>query len=368
MLFRNFIRTIQNGWRWVLMFALLGLTSSLLISLTTVPLYRSSASFLIYPNTSLVSSRDVVTSLDTLGTESVSKTYLEIFNSKRVFKDTVDKLGIDQAILSTYRVSATVTTGSNIELSVSGPDPQFATFLANNIGQNGINYIKSIYQVFDIAFLDQASEPTIPYAPQTMRDSLLSILAGLVVGMLMVVMRDNLRAPLEALRLRAVTDKLSGAFIQRHFKHLLEQEIVRNPTGTLSMGVIQLEGLDEIYEALPKNVLANLLPKITTILRNQLRGNDFIGLLNKSTFSVMMPATPSTGAVRTLERIKQALSEEIIIDETREKIELSPCIGWTSRLQDETAVTLEENALKALDLARTSANRIAEVSEGRQGG
>jgi capsular polysaccharide biosynthesis protein len=40
---------------------------------------------------------------------------------------------------------------------VEGPNPQVAASLANNMGQNGLNYINGLYQVYTLSFLDQAA-------------------------------------------------------------------------------------------------------------------------------------------------------------------------------------------------------------------
>lgn len=359
MIFRNLIRTLQSGWRWVAIFTLLGLVFALIISIQTTPQYFSTASFLIYPNNSLVSSRDVVTSLNTLGTETVSKTYLEIFNSRRVFLDTVTRLGLDPAILQNYRVEAVVTTGANIELSVSGPDPVMASFLANNIGQNGINYIKSIYQVFDIAFLDQASQPTRPYAPQTLRDGLIASLAGLLFGLGFIFARDSLRAPLEALRRRAMSENQSGAFILRHFRNMLDREIARHASEPAALALIELDGLEDLMDVLPERALSDLLHDVVRTLRNQLRGSDVVGRWNKSSFIILMPFTPGAGAERTLLRIKQSLDAPFAVNSYRESIRLVPLIGWAERTAGETGPAFEARTVSALELARLSPEHIA---------
>lgn len=359
MIFRNLIRTLQSGWRWVAVFTLTALVFALVISLQTTPQYRSTASFLIYPNNSLVSSRDVVTSLNTLGTETVSKTYLEIFNSRRVFTDTVTKLGLDPSILRLYRVEAVVTTGANIELSVAGPDPLMAAFLANNIGQNGINYIKSIYQVFDISFLDQASEPARPYAPQTLLNALIFSGAGFLLGLGFIFARDSLRAPLEALRRRAMSENQSGAFILRHFRNVLDRETARHPNEPAALALIELDGLEDLMDALPERALSDLLHDVVRLLRNQLRGSDVVGRWNKSTFIILMPFTPGAGAQRTLMRIKHSLDAPFAVSSYQETIRLIPLIGWAERLTGETGLALETRAVAALELARLSPERIA---------
>lgn len=362
MIIRNFFNMIQHGWRWIVMVTLTAWVISLAISYHTVPQYRSNATFLIYPNANLVSSRDVVTSLDTLSGESVSGTYLEIFNSTRVFKDTIQKLQLDETLMDTYRVEAVVTGGSNISLSVSGPDPQTAAFLANNIGQNGINYIKSIYQVFDITFLDQASEPSEPYMPRTLQNGAIAAGIGLLVGILLVTLSEVARVPLEALRERAITDRSSSAYTRKHFVHLIEQEVARSPQAPLSLSLIHLRGLEDWVDALPEAVLSNLLRKVTDILHDQLRGNDEVGRWDRTTFSIFLPSTPATPALRTFERVLQALSEPIVVEATQ-AIQLNPAIGLATRAPEETVSVLSGHAQEALEKARQSNKIIAYQKE-----
>jgi GGDEF domain-containing protein len=88
-----------------------------------------------------------------------------------------------------------------------------------------------------------------------------------------------------------------------------------------------------------------------------------IGRWNKTSFAVLMPSTPREGAGKTMERIKKELIVPIRIQATNEEINLDPCIGWTSRVNSETADALQQNALKALDIARTSGVKIAEIPQ-----
>jgi diguanylate cyclase (GGDEF)-like protein len=349
---RNLLRTIRKGWRLVAICTLAAWMISLLISYSTTPQYRSVATFLIYPNPNLVSSRDVVTSLDTLSGSTVSKTYLEIFNSTRVYKDTIQRLELDPALMDTYKVSASVTPGSNIALSVSGPDPEVAAFLANNIGQNGINYIKGIYQVFEIAFLDQASIPATPFIPNTFENGGIAAGIGLLVGILVAALKEIVRIPLETLRERALIDRTSSAFTLRQFRRLLEREMARAPAAPISLALIDLEGLGDLVGTLPEAVLTSLLRGVTSILRNQLRGNDIIGRWDKTIFALMLPSTPAAPATRTLERIMSALADPLMVETTGDQISLAPVVGLASRVDEEAPTTLVEHAQAALEKAR----------------
>lgn len=366
MFFRTIYRSIQSNWRIILICVFLALMISLLISLNTVPQYRSTATFLIYPNANLTNSRDVATSLNTLEGVTIRGTYLEIFNSIRVFKDTVQKLQLDPSILNTYHSLAEVSTGSNITFSVTGPDPHVSAYLTNNIGQNAINYIKSIYQVFDISFLDQATDPVAPYKPNTVQDGGIAAGIGLILGVFFAFTKDAIRVPLEALKVRAITDKVSGAYNQRHMKRILEESIIQ-PDAFFSLGLIDLGGLEDLVDELPEAVLSGLLHDVTAIFHKQLRGNDLIGRWGRTSFALFLPSTPLAPATKTMERIKQALSDPLVIKQTNQQIQLSPSIGLATSKQNETASLVIDHASDALEKARQTEGNIVSYAEGNEG-
>ena len=355
MILRQYLRMMQKLWWAVAVCVLIGWCIALLISYNTVPLYRASATFLVYPNANLTSSRDMVTSLDTLDRKSVSSTYANILSSVRVFEETVRKLKLDPKQVVDYRDYAIVQTDSNIlELTVEGNDPTMASLLANNIGQIGINYIKGIYQVFDISFLDQAVDPSEPFLPNPLRDGGIAAGIGLIVGMLLVVISETIRIPLEALRDRFIRDKVSGAFTQTHFRACIERELAQNQADPMSLALLELEGLEDLVGALPELVLTGLLHKVTSMLHDQLRGNDLVGRWNNTTFSILLIATPGTAATRTLERIRLTFMEPIEIEAAGERIKLNPVAGVASRHEDETTERLIQRAVGALEKASQS--------------
>jgi diguanylate cyclase (GGDEF)-like protein len=346
-------RMIQNSWRLIAICALIAWTVSLFISFGTTPEYHTSATFLIFPNANLTSSRDVVTSLDTLDKRTVIFTYADIMGSNRVLAETAQKLKIDPIILSRYDARVEVQVNTNIlALIIEGPDPDLAVTLANNMGQTGINYIKGIYQVFDITFLDKALKPLQPFMPTPLRTGGIWAAFGLLAGVVIAVLKESIRVPLEALRERAITDKVSGAFNQRYFRRCLERELVRSPTEPVTLALLELEGFQELVEGLPEHILTDLLHKVTAILRNQLRGNDLVGRWGRTSFALLLPSTPSSAATRTLERIRQALEEPLEIDSTSDKVNPMPIAGLSTRNNNETCEKLIEQAEAARDSAR----------------
>lgn len=131
MALRHFFRTIQKAWRFILIITLLAWSIALIISNSTTPLYRATATFVISPNADLTSNRDMFTSLDTLDKRTISSTYADILQSNRVYVETARNLNMDALAISRFAPKATVQPDSNIlVLSVEGPvnsRPKFTT-------------------------------------------------------------------------------------------------------------------------------------------------------------------------------------------------------------------------------------------------
>ena len=356
MILKHNFQMIKKGWWLIAVVTLLAWVISLGISYTARPMYRTYASFIVSPNPNLTSSRDVLSSLDTLNNESVISTYADILNSSRIFNDSVRVLALDQEELSDYQPEVNINQDSKIlELSVEGPNPEIAALLTNNIGQNAIIYIKGAYQVFDMTFLDQAVTPEKPFRPQPLRDGSMAAGIGFLVGILLAVMIETISAPLELLRERLTVERISNAFTQRHFRRCVEQELASNLVEPMSLGIIDLEGLEELIDGLPEMVLSRLLQEITAILRNLLRGNDVVGRWGQAGYAILLPTTPGLPARHTLERIRQMLSKPIKFDDGWDAITMTPSIGLSTRQTgDETATQLISNAELALELARES--------------
>ena len=358
---RTSFSRFQKGWRILIIFVAVFAAAALIWSITVTPMYRASAKFLVYPNDTLTSSRDVVSSLDTLDKRTISTTYADILDSNRVYQDTISRLQLKDADIKDVKVYSEVQTDTNILiLHVEGPDPKTATLLANNVGQNGISYIKSIYQVYDIAFLDTAVEPTTPYRPQPFFDMLIAAGAGLILGILYLVIRELLRVPLETLRERAVTDKQSLAFTRKYMTRMMVQELVKREDIPLGFGIIYLQGLEDLADNLPERLTNILMQGVVERLHELLRGNDLVGRWSKLEFSVLLPSTPEIPAVKTFERLLQALEEPIQLD-SGESISLSPVAGVVTRAREDTSDGMAARAEEAVKIARSGAEKIVSV-------
>lgn len=356
---RHYLDLLQSNWRWIAMYVLGACILSVLISISATPIYRATTSFVIYPNENLTSSRDVVSSLDTLEKRSVITTYSEIVASERVYQNTQLNMPAAGQDFASYQRSVVVPQESNIfYLNIDGPSPAFAAALANNVGTQGIATIKGIYQVFDISVLDEARAPQAPIRPRPLLSLLLFALGGLGLGILQVIVIYQASRPLEAIRDRLNRDPESGAYKRAHFSNLIERRMADRPDAPLSLAIIELESLKTFANSLPNAVLTDFLTNTVEILKKQLRGNDAVGRWNESAFAILLPDTPPQPAARTLLRIRQGLLQPMEEHSGLYKVSLKPSIGLTAWENEETLSELCSNAEYALEKANQAPERI----------
>jgi len=351
---RLYFQMLKRGWWIIVLTTLLALAASLMVSYLSVPQYRATASFILIPSsTALSSGPDVVRSYDTIGSVSVISTYAQIMNSTRIYTDTLAVLKLQPQDLKAYTYQAAVLPSTTtVALSVTGPDPNVVAALANTIGEQTISYADRINQVFLITFLDKAVPPTLPISPQPLLNGGVALVFGLVAGAVLAVLREQIRIPLETYRQRLRLDPVTGVFGHRYFPRLVDEELAQNPNDAFTIGFVELGGLRDAQETLPVASLQWILRKVTDSLRKELRGNDIIGRLNEVSFEIMLPNTPGAAANRIFERIYQALSEPLELSALGMTVNLDPHIGGAEYSNDISIQELFEKAESALQNAR----------------
>ncbi|NCP86588.1 MAG: hypothetical protein CO094_07940 [Anaerolineae bacterium CG_4_9_14_3_um_filter_57_17] len=350
---RLYVEMLRRSWWIIVLTVLLALNAALVSSYLTTPLYSSSARFIVSPNLEQVSGKDLVNSLTALDKRSILSTYAEFMSSRRIFQETLQHIQIDPLAVKDYDVTTVVLPEAAIlELTVSGPDPVVAALLANSVGQRAIDYISLFYSSYDISVLDPALPAALPYTPQPARDAALALGLGLVGGAALAILSEQLRIPLESYRQRLRVDSETGVFNSRYFRTLLDAELSSKPNDLLSVGLVDVGGLQEVLETLPPVASQRLLRKVTEILRKELRGNDIVGRWNETSFIVMLPTTPGTAAARTFQRIYQALLEPSDIEGYNMTASMDPHIGGSVFSNDLASEELLAQAQSALDQAR----------------
>lgn len=326
---QKYMQSIKNGWWIIVLSALSALSLALIYSYYTTPLYRAEARLVVSPGAKILAAQEqtVVNSLLALDRRSIAATYAEILISDRIFYETADDLNIDLSDLEMYSRSAVALPEANVlEFTIEGPDPEIVTLVANTVSQKAIQYISELYVIFDISLLDPATIPIQPFKPTPIRDALVATFLGGVFGIVLAILRGQLHEYLSISSLIHLlrTDNQSSAYSRRHFINRLEEELKRNQTDALAIGLLQLVGLQNIISSMPPLVRQQLLRRIVKIIKNELRNNDVVARWGDTSFSILFPAASEVAATRTMDSIKGALMLPLEILETGEQILLKP--------------------------------------------
>jgi len=350
---KMYLRMLQRGWWLVVLCALVAMAVSLTVSYISKPTYVATARYVVSPDASVsVGASDVLNSINTLDKRSIVTTYAAVLNSDTIFTQAIVDLKLDPVQVNGYLRSAIVLPETNVlEVSVEGPNPQLAMLLANSVGKQAVSYIDGLNQGFNIRVLDPAQMPTTPIRPQPVRDVSLAIVFGLVLGVSLALIREQLMSPLESFLKRHTIDQDSGVLSRQYFDQQMEEILARSPLeGFHTLGLVHLEGLVDYLDVIPKPIEQQLLRQIAKILINELRGNDMVGRWDGATFSVLLPGTPAKAAVITLGRVQSMLSSPMTLADS-DTIELNPTIGLAERLGNESSNVLRDNAEQALKQA-----------------
>jgi diguanylate cyclase (GGDEF)-like protein len=251
-----------------------------------------------------------------------------------------------------YSYNAVALPDANIiEFSVQGPDPKKVYLLANGIGQHAVEYVQSLYQVYDLILLDPAAMPVDPISPQPLRDAGVALVVGLAIGVVLALIRELIRTPIENFIRRRNVDNMSLALNRNAFEQILA-EAVFGSSKNFSLCIVHLDGMADYVNLLPQSTLQIIFRNVTKTLEEQLRGNDRVGRWSELDFIVLLTVTTGDAAMNTMSRVRAALSTPISLDVSGEELHLDPQIGIAEYRVDDNAQSMIKNIQWALATAK----------------
>lgn len=348
-----YLQMLRRSWWVIVITTLAAVIAALVVSYMTPPTYQATSRYIVSPSPSLVTGgNNLLNSLSTLDKRSIITTYAEILNSSRIYNETTNLLQLNNVDLSAYSYRAVALPDANIiEFSVTGPDSQVVYTLANAIGQHAVEYVHSLYQVYDLSVLDAATPPTEPISPQPLRSAGVALVVGLALGIVLALLREMARTPLSSFVHQRNVDEMSMALNRKAFEQKLSEMAFASPQD-FSLCVVHLNGLADYINILPQSTLQRILRGVTQVLKNQLRGNDIVGRWSELDFIVLLSDTPGNAAMNTMERVRLALSYPVSVDGAGEEILLDPQIGIAEYRVGDTAQSMIKNIQWALDVAK----------------
>lgn len=348
-----YLQMLRRSWWVIVITTLVTVIAALIVSYMTPPTYQATSRYIVSPSPSLITGgNNLLNSLSTLDKRSIITTYAEVLNSNRIYAETTNLLQLNNVDLNAYSYRAVALPDANIiEFAVTGPDPQVVYTLSNAIGQHAVEYVHSLYQVYDLSVLDAATPPTTPISPQPMRSAGVALVVGIALGVVLALLREMARTPLSSFVRQRSVDEMSLALTRRAFEEKLSEVAFASPQD-FSLCVVHLNGLSDYINILPQSTLQRILRGVTQVLKNQLRGNDLVGRWNDSDFIVLLSDTPGNAAMNTMERVRMALSYPVSVDGSGEEILLNPQIGIAEYRVGDTAQSMIKNIQWALDVAK----------------
>ena len=351
-----YFRMLQKGWWLIALTTLIAVVTSLTLSYIATPQYRATTRLILTPGSLLTSQGDaevMISGLETLDLRSVVATYTEVMASQRILDESLKSMGVENFISEDYVILAVALPESSVlELSVTGPDAEFAADLTNALGYQTILFTRNLNRVYELNVLDTAKNPIVPISPKPLQDVSLSLLLGLFGGATLAILSEQIRVPLEAYRLRLQLDADTGVNNSRHFTHLLENQIANHSSDPLSIGIIELSGITDYMETIPAQGLQRVLNNVTDTLKRELRGNDNIGRWSKNSFIVMLPMTGGEAASRIFKRIQQALLLPVALPQYDITLQLDPHVGGGEYSSGITVQELLDKTSGALEQAK----------------
>lgn len=354
---RLYFQMLRRGWWIILLTSLTALSASLGASYLVSPQYQAVARLILSPRIIATSGPDLeLRGISTIDI-TVMTTYSEVMNSNHIYNNALTFLQLQPEDMADYTYDAIVLPSSNVlELSVTGPDPLMAAEFANSIGYQTINFTRGLNQVFNLDFLDTAVPPVVPISPKPQRDAFLAVVFGMIGGVVIAILNEQIRFSLDSFRHRLRLDTVTGVYSSKYFPQLVEEELAQNADDVLTVGIIELSGIQDIYETLPSAGLQRILQRVTEILRREVRGNDVIGRWNDISFIVMLPNTTGVAATQIFKRIFESLSKPIDLGFFGSVVNLDSHIGGAEYGNFITTNELLDKANSTLEQARRSSD------------
>lgn len=166
----------------ILFVVLVGILGCLYGLFIQKPMYKSFTSIVLI---SEAKDNSQLTYNDVSVNQNLVSTYSEIVKSKRVLGQVINNLNLNYtygALSNNIEVSS-ITGTQIIKITVTDENSKTAMKVANEIGKVFAKEIPELYNISNVNILDTAEQPSSAYNVNITKQSAISLLAGLVLGL-----------------------------------------------------------------------------------------------------------------------------------------------------------------------------------------
>ncbi|MGN7259920.1 polysaccharide biosynthesis tyrosine autokinase [Janibacter anophelis] len=193
----EFVGALRARWRLIVVCVVLAVAAAALLTVTTAPVYEARARIYLSAERSASGDSEQQAGVFVL-TKDDLETYVSILNTPAVLDPLREELGLAPGHPIDVRAEVTGST-SILNVTARAADPQEAASVANEVGpQLGevagefSTLLKSSGQEVVSTPIQPASAPSRPVSPDPVRNLALGLLAGLVLGLGIALVRHAL--------------------------------------------------------------------------------------------------------------------------------------------------------------------------------
>lgn len=202
---RTYLQILVKRWWIVVPVFVITVAFTALFSSSRAPVYSATATYVVSPSSSSLDARGILSGLDSLGGKSlVANTYSEIATSHAIREEATKALGLDSLASETLVADSKLRAGTNvIDITVEGNNPVLAAAYANEVGNQTMSYVATLYEVYDLKPLDSATPIGVPVSPNHKLNLVLGAILGLALGVGLAFASEYFHIPANMTRDRA---------------------------------------------------------------------------------------------------------------------------------------------------------------------
>ena len=355
-----YLLTLLRKWWVVLPAFLITFTVTVVLTFTQMPTYRSTATFVIKPNSAFGDLKSFSSSLDMLSRrDEIANTYAEVASSRLIRLEAAEELGLSQDQRKGLSASGQLLAGTNVlEIMAEGRDPSLVRDFVNMVGAKTMAYVQQLYETYDLEPLDQATRPSSPVKPDKKLNLALGAVLGLALGGGLAFLSEYLQVPLENATNFGIFDDETGAYSRRYFQQRLREEMSRAGRNAypLSLVLMNVDQLGVVSTSLSPQARSESLRKVAVFLKQYLREEDILARFDGTVFAFLLPDMPEEEARATMEKLQTRISwTPFEMERSGVKLNLNSAAGVAAYRYNGTG--LDEflaEASRALQQAETS--------------
>jgi diguanylate cyclase (GGDEF)-like protein len=304
----------QFLWRWWLLFIPLVLTVLVTFYLTSrlTKIYETRSTYVIRPRSELIINDEFVKALDTISRRiEINTTFAEVAQSDLIKDAAFMKLDLTEDQRQKLFASASVLAGTNIlEIRAQGKNPELVRNFADAIGEETVNYVSNLYDVFELEPLDTAQVPQEPTSPNMMINLIIAIILGGGIGIGLVYLSRYLNQPKEDFNAINIIDPETGAYTKAYFQKRLRQEMSRlTKTNTsLSISLVKIKFDDWTMGQVNQNSWLDEMKSLKPFIDPYLREEDLLARYDLDTYSVLLPGLGEESALQLMKKLRLEIS------------------------------------------------------------